>query len=198
MVEPSSREYLIDFYTKSLLFDVKCSYENYVYKVENDKIVLYDFVNYDIVIDELNKNQYLFIPPYFEVCDLNLYLGSVRMENHSAIIELGESFETIKSFKIAKSYLLYELNAPSVKEIQKSALSLNSNLISFMGENVIKVDESAFMGAFNLGMVYIPNCREILNRAFYNNVKLMNINLERCEFIGEDSFYGCDKLVDVK
>lgn len=56
MVEPSLREYLVDLYTRSLLFDVKCSYENYVYKVENDKIVLCNFVDYDIVIDELNKN----------------------------------------------------------------------------------------------------------------------------------------------
>lgn len=198
MVEPSLREYLVDLYTRSLLFDVKCSYENYVYKVENDKIVLCNFVDYDIVIDELNKNQYLLIPPYFEVCDLSLYLGSVRMNNHKSIIELGKSFETIKSFKVDKSYMLYQLNAPSVQEIKRRAFSSNSNLTKFMGENVIKVEIAAFMGATSLGMVYLPHCKEILERTFYNNINLTSINLESCELIEDNSFCGCDKLVNVK
>lgn len=198
MVEPSLREYLIDLYTRSLLFDIKCSYENYVYKVENDKIVLCDFLDYDLVIDVFNKNQYLLIPPYFEVCDLNIYLGSVRMDSHKSIIELGESFETIKSFKVGKSYMLYQLNAPSVTEVKREAFLSNSNLIKFMGENVIKVDEGAFIDATNLGIVYLPKCKEILERTFFNNINLISINLESCKFIEDNSFCGCNKLVNVK
>lgn len=198
MVEPSLREYLVDLYTRSLLLGVDCYYENYVYKVENDKIVLCNFVDYDVLIDELNRNQYLLIPPYFEVCDLSLYLGSVRMDNHKSIIELGESFETIKSFKVDKSYMLYQLNAPSVTEVKREAFLSNSNLIKFMGENVIKVDEGAFIDATNLEIVYLPKCKEILEKTFFNNINLMSINLESCKFIEDNSFCGCNKLVNVK
>lgn len=120
------------------------------------------------------------------------------MNNHKSIIELGKSFETIKSFKVDKSYMLYQLNAPSVQEIKRRAFSSNSNLTKFMGENVIKVEIAAFMGATSLGMVYLPHCKEILERTFYNNINLTSINLESCELIEDNSFCGCDKLVNVK
>lgn len=192
MVDESIREYLIDVYNRSLLLCIDSIYNNYKYTVENDKLVLLDFVDIDIVKEQLKNNGCLFIDPYFDICRLNINLGLMD-DCLSFRVELGNSFERIDSFLV--DYRLYkhssittELHAHSVIKIGDYAFYETYFPTIFRGDNVEEIGTSAFQYNIVIKEVYVPKCEIFDDCCFMSCDSLRHIESNATQ-IGYHTFY---------
>lgn len=193
MVELSIKNYLIEVYYRSLLLGVDSIYGNYKYTVENDKLVLLDFVDIDIVKEQLKNNGCLFIDPYFDICRLKLYLG-VMDDCLSFRIELGNSFEIIDSFLV--NYRLYknssittELHAHSITKIGNFAFFDTLFPTIFKGDNVKEIDKQAFKYNYSIKEVYVPKC-EIFNASCFSSADSLSYIESNATKIGYHTLYN--------
>lgn len=192
MVEASIRDYLVDVYNRSLLLCIDSIYNNYKYIVENDKLVLLDFVDINIVKEQLKNNGCLFIDPYFDICRLNINLGLMD-DCLSFRVELGNSFERIDSFLV--DYILYkhsgittELHAHSITKIGYNAFSNTFFPTIFKGNNVKEIDTHAFQYNHSIKEIYIPKC-EIFNENCFLSVDSLSYIESNATHIGYHALY---------
>lgn len=190
MVEPSIRDYLIDLYDRSLFLNEDSIYNNYKYRVEDDKLVLISFVNIDIVKEQLKNNGYLFIDPYFDVCRLYINLG-VLDDYFYFRIELGNSFERIDLFLMDYKQdfkVNTELHAHSVTKINDEAFYETFFPTIFRGNNVREIGKSAFECNQAIKEVYVPKCEFFDNFCFMSSYLLSDIESNASK-IGYHAFF---------
>lgn len=194
MVELSIRNYLLDLYNRSLLLCVDSIYGNYRYTVENDKLVLLDFVDINIVKEQLKNNRSLFIDPYFDICRLSINLG-VMDDCLFYKIELGNSFERIDSFLVedmlyqhGKNSITSELHAHSVTKICDYAFGETYFPTIFRGNNVKKIGASAFRYNNVIKEVYVPKCEIFQDNCFSSADSLSYVESNAMK-VGYHSFY---------
>lgn len=192
MVEVSIRDYLVDLHNRSLLLCVDSIYNNYKYIVENDKLVLLDFVDINIVKEQLKNNGCLFIDPYFDICRLNINLG-VMDDCLFFSVELGNSFERIDSFLV--DYRLYkynsitsELYAHSITKIGDYAFYETYFPTIFRGDNVEEIGTSVFQYNHSIKEIYIPKC-EIFNENCFLSVDSLSYIESNATHIGYHALY---------
>lgn len=193
MVEPSLREYLIDLYARSLLLGVDSCYENYKYKVKNNKLVLIGFCDTDKVFKQLQKDMHLYIDPYFDICDIeSSYEEYYTREKIS--LEFGDSFDSIYNFQVDKSIFLLNIVANGVSKISKFEFMGNNNLTSFKSTGVKIIEQSAFEYCTNLERIEFPNCEYIEESVFCDCYRLWYACFPSCKVIKDYAFSGIDSL----
>lgn len=189
MVEPLLREYLIDLYARSLLLGVDCSYENYKYKVKDNKLVLIGFCDIDIVFNKLQKDMYLYIDPYFEICDIEPSYEEYYTKKQINL-EFGDSFESIYNFQVDKSIFLLNIVANGVSKISKYEFMGYSNLTSFKSTGIKIIEKGGFEYCTNLERIEFPNCEYVEESVFCDCYRLNYVCLSSCKVVKDYAFSG--------